>query len=101
MTRARPPGKERPSAANRGPSKTKKTEADRIIQNSGIFAKQLLKQSGPLWLFEIREGRRITYVVELGERRWSFGLLYAAEAKFARVAGRIPVTGGSGAYNLR
>jgi hypothetical protein len=100
MSRAAPPGKERRSAANRAPSKTQKDKADRSIQNSGIFAKQLLKQSGPVWLFEIREGRRITYIVKLGERRWSFGLLYPAEAKFARLAGGTPKTGGSGAYSL-
>lgn len=82
MTRAGPAGREEPPATNRGP---KSQKADRTVSNSGTFAKNILKQCGPVWFFEIREGRRLRYVVERGDRSWSYGLLFQAEGKFSRL----------------
>jgi len=52
------------------------------------FAKRLLDQWGTIWLFESREGQRIGYVVEQGNQRWEFGLLFSARGKFEREAGK-------------
>jgi hypothetical protein len=46
----------------------------------------LLSHQGSARLFEVREGRRIDYLVELGERQWVYGLRYQAVSKFERIA---------------
>jgi len=61
---------------------------DETISAPEPFAKRLLDQWGTIWLFEIREGRHIGYVVEHGNQRWQFGILFSARSKFEREAAK-------------
>jgi hypothetical protein len=47
-------------------------------------AKQLLDNYGTVWLFEQREGARVSYAVEHNDQVWRFSLYFSARAKFER-----------------
>jgi hypothetical protein len=50
--------------------------------------KRLLANCGQVWLFELREGERSTYQVEVDDRQWEFSLQFAAKSKFQHEVGR-------------
>lgn len=65
-----------------------------MIELSGEWSlptiKKLLANCGPVWLFEICEGRPITYQVERDDRCWRFDLLSLARAKYDGEVGKLP-----------
>jgi hypothetical protein len=77
------PGKgEGPDRPNPGPAKQK--HAGRRLPFQIAPVKKLLAYQDPVWLFEVREGGRVSYVVERKDLWWRFGLLFPARAKFDR-----------------
>jgi hypothetical protein len=68
--------------AGAGSSKTKKTASRLPVPVPPV--KKLLAHQDPVWLFEVREGGRVSYIVERKELWWRYGLFLQAQAKFDR-----------------
>jgi hypothetical protein len=82
------PGNDSGAPEDRPERHREKDIDNEIILAPAPFAKRLLEQWGTIWLFEVREGRRISYVVEHGNQRWQFRLLFSARSKFEREAAK-------------
>jgi len=85
-----PPKPERDSGGlEHHPDRHRKKDIDGdIVSAPEPFAKRLLDQWGTIWLFEISGGQGLRYIVEEGERRWEFKLLFSARSKFERQAAK-------------
>jgi hypothetical protein len=71
------------------PGQHREKETDNTtISAAKPFAKRLLDQWGTIWLFEVSVGRRVGYMVERGDQRWQFGVLFSARSKFEREAAK-------------
>jgi hypothetical protein len=57
-----------------------------IVEQLKPVKKKLLENYGSTWLFEVHFPTRVRYWVEQADKKWEFGLLYSARAKFERLA---------------
>jgi len=61
---------------------------DKGPERESPAAKRLLDNWGTVWLFEIRQDQRVSYLVQTDEQSWTFGLLFAARGKLERLAAK-------------
>jgi hypothetical protein len=74
-----------PDRPNLSPAKLNDKHDDgRRLPFPVTIVKRLLLHVAPVFLFEVVEGRRSWYQVEVGDQAWKFALLFSAESKVER-----------------